>query len=387
MVLDQSASLMLMAGAVAVLPMVARLCWIPSTVAEILFGIALGKSLLHIELGGEWLPFLAELGFLVLMFQAGMEINFSMLAKQSRKRLFFQLALFCAVIASAVAVAILLEQGIFMALVLSTTSLGLVMPTLKETDTSGTALGQGILIAATLADFLTLLGIMIYVLYADYGLSMRLLSPLPLFLGFMVALLAARRWAWWHPNLAERLLAPGNSREPGVRISFALLFLFVGLSELINLEPVLGAFMGGAILSFVFREKEALESKISAIGFGFLVPLFFIHVGMSFDVRNVLDSSMLPFLLWLLLAAFAVKTLPCLVLYPLWGMRLGDGFKAGILLSSRLSLIVAAAAIGVQKGFMPPKMRDAIVLLALCTCFLGPIGYKLLNGRSGRRHR
>jgi Kef-type K+ transport system membrane component KefB len=268
-----------------------------------------------------------------------------------------------------------------MALVLTTTSLGLVMPALRETKLGDTKFGQSVLISSALADFLTLLGITFYVLWHQYGLSWRFMLPIPLFLGFALALWALRLWAWWHPKKAEKLFFTQDTQEQGVRMSLALLFLFVALSEMAHLEPVLGAFMGGCIISFVLREKEELESKISAIGFGFLVPFFFINVGMNFDLGNILQPEMLLLMAAMLVLAFLVKLVPGLLMTVTERMGLRQGFSAGLLMSSRLSLIVAAASIGIREGFLGPEMKDAIVLLALLTCFLGPTLFKLSLGR------
>jgi Kef-type K+ transport system membrane component KefB len=382
MVLSQAVSLLLVASAVAVLPGIARMLRIPASVIEILFGVILGKSLLNLQLGGEYLDFLAELGFLVLMFHAGMEINFNMLKRTSTGRLAMQVALFAVTLVLAFLAAWSLGRGMFMALVLTTTSLGLVMPALRDAGLSRTQFGQSVLISATLADFLTLLGITFVVLWKNYGLSWQFAFPLPLFVAFGIALWALRLWAWWNPERAERLFLGAGSQEQGVRMALAMLFIFVGLSELVHLEPVLGAFMGGCIISFVLREKEELESKISAIGFGFLVPLFFINVGMQFDLTNILNPRMMTFTGALLLLALAVKLIPGMLLV-LTGIKLREGVSAGLLLSSRLSLIVAAASIGVREGFISAELKDSIVLLALLTCFLGPVLFKLsLRGRS-----
>lgn len=376
MVLSEAFSLLLIMGAVALLPWVGRALRLPSPVIEILFGVVLGKSVLQLEMGGDWLPFLAHLGFLVLMFQAGMEINFAMLKRQSKGQLLFQVVFFGATMALAVIAALLVGRGVFVALVLTTTSLGLVMPVLKETGLNKSPLGQNILMSATLADFVTLFGITFFVLWERHGLSWRFVQPLPLFVGFAVLLWCVKLWAWWNPEKADSILRTQDPQQQGVRLSLALLFFFVALSELVRLEPVLGAFLGGCIISFVFRERNELEAKISALGFGFLIPLFFIHVGMQFDVANVLTTDRLMFTLWLFLLAIGVKLLPSL-LFPLWRMPLRQGVLAGLLLSSRLSLIVAAASIGLQEGFITAEVKDSIVLLALLTCFVGPTSFKV----------
>ncbi|MGM0646543.1 MAG: cation:proton antiporter [Thermodesulfobacteriota bacterium] len=377
MVIGQAPALLIIALAVAVLPGVSRILRMPAPVVEILFGVILGKSVLGLEFGGDWIGFLGHLGFLLLMFHAGMEIDFQMLLRQRKSYLGFHLLLFASTLALAVGGALVLGRGIFMALVLATTSLGLVMPTLKQAGLSRTPFGQGLLIAASIADFLTLFAITFFLLWHEYGFGWQFISPLPLFVGFALALWAGRLWAWWYPCQAERLLAADDSLEIGVRLSLALLFLFVGLSELVHLEPVLGAFLGGSVLSFVFRNKVTLESKISALGFGFLIPIFFINVGLEFDLGNILHAEQFVLTLQLLIVAIAVKALPAL-LFTLRRMRLRKALQAGALLSSRLSLIVAAATLGAQQGLIEAGTKDALVLLALLTCLLGPSVFHFL---------
>ncbi len=376
-------SLLLICLGAALLPGVAARLRLPAVVLEIAFGMLLGKSALDLGLSGDWLPFLAELGFLLLMFQAGMELDFGAMAEQSGGQIVFQFVIFGATFGLALGAAAWLGQGMFTALVLTTTSLGLVVPSLKETGISRTRLGQTILIAATLADFLTLMAITFFVLWHDHGLSWRFAAPLPLFVGFALLLKAGRLWVWWHPEKAARILGEHDSQEMGVRMSLALLFLLVALSELVHLEPVLGAFMGGALLAFMFRDRYQLETKLSGMAYGFFIPLFFINVGMGFDIRNILTLDQLSLTFVLLVLAVAVKVVPSL-LFTLTGIRLRDSLLAGVLLSSRLSLIVAAASIGLEGGFISVAFKDAIVLLAVLTCLLGPSVFKVLHGRGGR---
>jgi Kef-type K+ transport system membrane component KefB len=118
------------------------------------------------------------------------------------------------------------------------------------------------------------------------------------------------------------------------------------------------------------------------MGFGFLIPVFFIHVGMQFDLTNILKPKMLIFSLKLLTAALAVKIIPALLLF-LRGRKPREVFQTGVLLSSRLSLAIAAASIGVQNGMIIPEVKDAVVFMALVTCFLGPTLFKLITPRAG----
>ncbi|MDL1965735.1 MAG: cation:proton antiporter [Candidatus Desulfofervidus auxilii] len=373
--LNQAFSLMIITIGAALLPNISYRLKLPPVVAEILFGVLIGKTFLNVTFSGEWLPFLANLGFLMLMFLAGVEINFSMLEKQKPRQLLLYGVIFIATLTLAYIFSLSMGQGLFLALILSTTSLGLVVPTLHDVGISKAPLGQSILISATLADFLTFFGITFYLLFQKHGFSWQFIIPVPLFIFFGLLLWIARLWFWWNPEKAASLLGKSGPSELGVRFSMALLFIFVALSRVVGLDPLLGAFMGGCLLSFIFREKRLLEEKLTALAYGFLIPFFFIYVGIQFELKNILDKNQLLLIAKILLAAFVIKIIPSLLLvinkFP-WKCAL----KAGILLSARLSLIVAAASIGVQQGFITPHLKDSIILLAIITSTLAPTIFK-----------
>lgn len=369
-------ALVLVSLGAAFLPGLGKQLRIPSVALEIIFGVFIGKSLLNVEMGGDWIAFLSHLGFLILMFNAGMEINFQMLGKQKASMFGVQAGVFLATMALSMGAALLLGQGIYLGLVLSTTSLGLVVPTLHESKAGQTLLGQNVMVAATLADFLTLLFITFFLLWHENGMSWALLRPLPLFIGFALLLKLVQFAAWWFPEKTGRLLALKDSQELGVRVSLALMFLFVALSELAHLEPVLGAFLGGALLSIVFKKKTELEVKLSSVGYGFLVPFFFIHVGMQFDLPNILSGDQLLFTAELFGFAMLVKLLPSLG-FMAAGLSFSQALNVGLLLTARLSLIIVAATIGLEFGFITAAFKDSIILLAVITCLLGPVLFKV----------
>jgi Kef-type K+ transport system membrane component KefB len=375
MQLNQAFSLMIIAIAAALLPNISHRLRLPPVVTEILFGVLMGKSLLNLIFAGEWLPLLANLGFLMLMFLAGADIDFSMLRKEKPKHLILYVLLFGATLVLAYLFSRSIGHGFFLALILSTTSLGLLVPILRDAGITKTPLGQSILISATLADFLTFFGITFYILFNKHGFTWQFIIPIPVFILFGILLWIARLWVWWNPEKAARLLGKSGPSELGVRFSMALLFVFVALSDLVGLQPLLGAFMGGCLLSFIFREKRLLEEKLTALAYGFLIPFFFIYVGIQFELKNILDKNQLLFLAKLLLIAFAIKIIPSLLLI-LKKLPWKSALEAGILLSARLSVIIAAASIGVQEGFIPPHIMDSIVLLAIITSTLAPTIFK-----------
>lgn len=374
----QGLALLVIAFAGALLPVLSRRVAIPAMVAEILFGVLLAQVGFARAFQGEWLPFLAHFGFLMLMFLAGLEVDFVTLRREPLSHLGIYLGLFGLTLILAYGAARLLGQGLFLALVLSTTSLGLVLQGLRDMDLSKTPLGQSVLLCATVADFCTLLGLTALVLYHDHGFSWRLIQPLLAFLVFGVVLWAVRLWVWWYPRQACSLLGSSDPSEMGVRAALALLFVFVGLSELMGLEPILGAFIGGCVLSMAFAKRGLMEEKLAGFGYGFLIPIFFIHVGLQFSMEAFTRTETMLFTLNLLLVAVTVKILPSLLL-ALRGISMRACLLAGVLLSARLSLIVAAASIGVEKGLLPAEMEPGILMLALVTASLAPVLFRKLG--------
>jgi len=163
-----------------------------------------------------------------------------------------------------------------------------------------------------------------------------------------------------------------------VRGAFALMIAFVVLAELIGAELILGAFLGGVLASLLSEpEDEKIRYKMDAIGFGFFVPLFFVYVGVQFDLQAFLDNRAAWVLLPILLvAAFAIKLVSALVFRFAYSWR--ESMSSGLLLSARLSLIIAASAIGVRLGAISESTNAAIILIAALTAMFAPLGFNTL---------
>ncbi len=384
---------------------------LPIVVGEILAGIVIGRS------GFGWvtheeplLTLLAEFGFVFLMFLAGTEIDFANLnvertgnlsnrgartepssaGAQGLRRLgpfsigllSFLLTLALSTVVGLVLVRLgLVRNPWMMALIMSTTSLGVVMPVLKEQGLSRGRFGQTILIAALIADFATMLLITIVVATVSHGLRLDILLISVLFvvffilyrLGIMDSVQAVRR------RLDD--LSHATSRLK-IRGAFTVMLLFVVLADTLGGEIILGAFIAGAMLSLIStREDMEAMHQLEAVGFGFFIPIFFIMVGANFNLGVLIGSPrallLLPFLV---LAAFLVKMLPALLFRLQFTWR--ETFSAGFLLSSRLSLIVAASAIGLQLGIISESINAMIILVAIVTVTAAPLIFNRIVPRA-----
>ena len=378
---------------------------IPTVVGEIIAGIIVGQSVLGLVGPDEILDILSLLGFAFLMFLSGLEVDFDALMPRPgvisgswRERLANPLYLGMLTFALTLLLALLFAWGLraldaaddpwLMALILSTTSLGLVVPVLKERDLVGHTFGQALLVSAVIADFATMLLVSIYVLLRTRGLSAEVLLFLLLFGAFATAYRIARAARRRFPivNMMEGLAQA--TTQINVRIAFAIGLIFIALAQALGVEMILGAFLGGALISLLSdKSKSDLHHRLDVIGYAFFIPIFFIMVGANFDLNALLESpEKLLLVPVILVLAYAIKFLAALV------YRLGFDWRktaaAGALLSSRLSLIIAVSAIGLGLGSIDEATNAAIILVAIVTSTLSPMLFNLiLPGEPAVRRR
>ena len=379
----------------------ARFRRVPVVVGEILAGILIGPSILgwvHNE--DPTLEILAEIGFAFLMFLSGLEIDFSILfaaskpGQDKRKSPIFLAGIsFLLTLALATGIGFWLTNAGFvkdpwmMTLILSTTSLGIVVPVLKEKKMSSTSLGQTILLSALLADFLTMFLITIYIAIRSTGLGPNILLIGLLFIPVVLLYQFGQRHL--RRPLVRKFIEEFSDATSQIKVrgAFALMIAFVVMAELIGAELILGAFLGGVLASLISeRDDEKIRHKLDAIGFGFFVPLFFVYVGVRFDLQAFLNNRdawvLLPILL---VAAFAIKIASALIFRFAYSWR--ESVSSGLLLSARLSLIIAASAIGVRLGAISESTNAAIILIAALTAMLAPLGFNTLMTSSDEKKK
>lgn len=384
-----------------------RIVQIPVVVGEIIAGMIVGQSGLGLVEESAGLRLLSELGFAFLMFLSGLEIDFSNvlsggegIGKDTDKvrralsnpfvvgHVLFGLTL----AGSGLAAFFLAGQGLvndawIMALILSTTSLGVVVPVLKERGLTGERYGQYILVAALVADFASILLISIYVLLRSQGLTSEILLVLVLFAAFVATYRLATLSREHLP--AERIFEELSTATSQIKTrgALALALVFIALAEGLGIENILGAFLAGVIVSLLSDgDGSVLREKLDAIGYGFFVPIFFIMVGVRFDLLALLSSRSALFLVPLLVGtAYVVKFIPALFFRLRYSWR--ETLAAGSLLSSRLSLIIAAAAIGLELGLISDAINSAIILVAIITVTLSPLLFNWLSPERKERDR
>ena len=363
---------------------------VPAVVLEIVCGIVVGPSMLGWVRVDLVIQVLAVIGLALLLFLAGLEVDPGRLRGRS-----VRLAGYGFVVSLAIALALgaalhLLGQvrsPLFIAILLSATSLGLVVPVLKDAGMIASGFGQLVVAGATIADFAAVILLSLF-----FGGSSGALGAKLVLLGSFLALLAAIGLAVAGASRSNRLteaLRHLQDTTAQIRVRGAVLLLigFVAIAERFGLETILGAFVAGVILRLIDRDEmlthPTFRTKLEAIGYGFFVPVFFIASGLRFDVQALFSgTSTLVRVPVFLVALLAVRGLPALLYRREIGSARGT-VAAGLLQATSLPFIVAATGIGIQLGEVSPGTGAALIAAGLLSVVLfPPVSLSLLRGRS-----
>jgi len=371
--------LLAIAGFAFIIPILSGRIGVPAVVGEIICGILFGLLGFSLEAEGRIvIDFLASFGLIFLMFLVGLEIDFSKVEVHGAKLFILGTFIFILTLGISVFLTTKLDFGLYLALVLSTSAVGLTVPTIRELGLLKSDFGQTILISAFIADFATVLLVTVYTLHFKKGVTWELFLIALVFILFFMVYYVGKLAIWHYPERLSAWFKSDQPAEMGVRAAFALLLVFVALSEIADIKAIaiLGAFLAGVMLSLLFRGGTVLEQKLFGIGYGFLIPIFFISVGMQFDL-GALTRGGIYLVPMLLVLAFVVKIVPSLLFLVRHSLK--DSISAGVLLSSRLSLIIAMATVGVELGLVDTAMESAIIVLALITSISCPTIFKKMH--------
>ncbi|MCA6608739.1 monovalent cation:proton antiporter family protein [Bacillus safensis] len=362
---------------------------IPVVVAEIIMGLIIGKSGLQLVVEHDaWLDTLSMLGFIFLMFLSGLEIDFSSFESKKKARelpnglkepntfkaaTIIFLGVFCIsfILSYAFVLAGFIQNAFLMTLIISTISLGVVVPTLKEEKLMQTNIGQIILLVAVIADLVTMILLAVFSsIYGDGTGNMCLLLLL-----FAAGILLYLFGRVFKTKSIFQSMSKGTV-QIGTRAIFTLIIVLVALSESLGAENILGAFLAGVLVSLLSPNKELVQ-QLDSFGYGFLIPIFFVMVGVDLNIWALFKDSTIMIMIPLLFIALLIsKLIPILYLKKWYDMNkvIGSGF----LLTSTLSLVIAAATIGERLGVIDHKMSGALILVAVLTSILTPVWFKAL---------
>ncbi|MDP9220540.1 MAG: cation:proton antiporter [Actinomycetota bacterium] len=376
-VLAVAAAVPLLRGLVPRLPL-------PGPLLELLAGIALGPTgfgWVHVD---PLVSAVAVVGMAFLLFLAGFEVDVRGLAGPDGK--LAGRGLVMSVVLAGLAALVLLAVGwplkaaLLVASALMATSVGLVGPLLKDVALLGRPLGRLTLAGAALGEVTAVLLISV-----GFSLSHGPVAALAV-LAVVIAVGGAAAWAVSAASRRARIAMAVRAQAEGggqarIRLTVLAVTALALLASKLGLEAVLGAFLAGGLARLIDPDPEATHPaypvKLDAIGFGFLVPVFFVTSGLKLDLRGVLtDPSALVLVPLVFVLLLAVRGLPALAFRHELGGR--STLASGLLLATSLPFLLIAAEIGQSTGVFTPSQAGALAMAGLCSViFLPPIGLAL----------
>jgi Kef-type K+ transport system membrane component KefB len=361
---------------------------LPSVVLEIVAGIVVGPSVLGLVEVDQTIEVLALIGLAFVLFLAGLEIDFMRL-RGSVLRL---TALgFAASFGIAVLVSLLLNAGglvdtpLLVAVILCATSLGVLVPVLKDAGEISSTFGQLIIAAASIADFGAI--ILLSLLFSgESGTGATVLLLGGVFALAAVVYLVVRGTERSVRIRADLLRLQDTTAQIRVRAALVLFVGFAALAERVGLEVILGAFIAGSIISLTDRDQVMthpdFRRKLEAIGFGFFIPVFFVTSGVRFDLEALTASASSVLMVPVFLAALlAVRGLPALLYRRVLDPR--RTAIAGLLQATSLPFIVAATGIGMELGLIDAAASAALIGAGLLSVLIFPLAGLVLLRRAG----
>jgi Kef-type K+ transport system membrane component KefB len=390
----QYAGLLIVAAAAFVAPVVAGLIprrLVPPVVLEVLAGVLIGPQGLNLvhDTGGVNVLYLLGFGF--LLFLAGQEVQIERF-RGPAFRLSGLSFLISVVLGLAAAFALRPLAGgadlRLLTLALIASSLGVIVPVLRDAGEIKSDFGQLVMISGSVGEFGSLLLLTILFSAQPEPTVVQILYVVALGVAAVAGAFGIRRF-WRSPWMRKVLLGSDDSTSQlRVRGAFVILLVFSALAHQFGVDALLGAFIGGIVLNIADRDdrpnQKRFQGKLGAIGYGFLVPVFFIVTGVQFDIRSLLASqSSLVLLPALVLAILVVRAGPALVYRGRIGSRAAAA--AGLLQATTLTFPVVVAEVGRSLGLLPEAAAAALIGAALVSVLVFPALALMLRPWSGPR--
>lgn len=364
------------AGVPFLLGLVPRLR-LPSVVVEIAVGVLLGPAVLGLVAVDAPVAVLSWLGLTFLLFLAGLEIDPAHLKGRLVRSAVLGYVITLAIatpIAWGLRAAGWIDHPALLVIILSATALGLVVPVVRDAGLVASAFGQAVIVAGTVADVAAI--VLLSVVFGAEGDAGTRSALLFVYAGLLVVLTLAVTGVGRLPRVRRVLDAlSGTTAQIRIRLAVVLLVALTALAARFGLETILGAFLAGVVLSLLDRrprEHPLFRPKLDALGFGLLIPVFYVATGVQLDLRGLLsDEAALLRVPVFLLALFVVRAVPAVLFVKAIGVR--RSIAAGFLQATSLPFVVAATQVGLAIGLLTPVSAAALVTAGILSVALFPI--------------
>ncbi len=361
-------------------PFVSKILRIPTPPVEII----LGSIFAYIGFVGhnEYFDLIAEVGFLYLMFLAGMEVDLKQITK-SPKVVIQKSMLFLGLMAVfSITSGLVFHLNTITIISMPLISIG-ILASLSKTYGKEESWIRLAFIAGVLGEIISIAVLTIFDAASTTGVNLTLITKIGYLVLFIASVYLLYRLLhllfWWFPELKNTLVPKFDTSDQDIRLAMALFFILIAVMLSLELELALGSFIAGVAISAFFHHEKKLEEKMSSLGFGFLVPLFFIHVGASFDLQSLAVAGVVTGALLITFLMILSRILAAVVLKGISGSK--DALLIALSLSMPLTLLVAVATIGYETKLLDLLSYYQLILASIFEILISMIIIKTLHAK------
>ena len=358
-------------------PFVAKILRVPTPPIEIILGSIFAYVGFIVE--SEYFALIAKVGFLYLMFLAGMEVDLKQITGSSRKVINKSILFLLSMVFFSTVTGFLFDLDTVIIISMPLISIGLLASLSKAYGKEQPWIRMAF-IAGVLGEIASIAVLTIFDAASKTGFNITLLIHLGYLILFMVIIYFLYRLLhllfWWYPELKNVLVPKFDTSDQDIRLSISLFFILIAVMLSLELELALGAFIAGVAISAFFHHEKKLEEKMSSLGFGFLVPLFFIHVGASFDIQALVVPGVVSGALLITLLMISSRILAAAVLQGL--NRKKDALLVALSLSMPLTLLIAVATIGYEAHLLEKLHYYQLILASIFEILISMIAIKFV---------
>lgn len=368
---------------IVISPIFSNLTKLPVVVVEILLGAA-AVWFGFLDTNNEVFQNLSKIGFFYLMFLAGLEIDLKQFAAKKGNLLKNAIIYFITLYGLSFGIYLFFDLNPVYIVAIPIVSLGMIMALINEHGKEFKWL-EIVLIVGVLGEIISISAIVIYESYIQHGISFALYKNIFIFFGVLLLIYYSFRILnilfWWFPQLKKLIMPENDSKDQSVRVSIAFFIILITIMNILHIDMVLGAFFAGIYIANFFEHKKDLPHILHKVGFGFLVPIFFIYVGTTLDLNLIFSAEVIYPALLILLAMVFVRVVSSYLAYSkhlspveTFLLALGD--------SMPLTFIIAIATISYKAAlinqneylsFIVAGMLSGIIIMSLLKFLISKI--------------
>jgi Kef-type K+ transport system membrane component KefB len=367
-------------GILFISPLISQLIKVPTTPIEIILGSVISH---YIFINSSHLfDLVAELGFLYLMFLAGLEVDLKKLLKISpnilKRSLLYIVLLY---LLSATAALYLGLSNIFI-VILPLISIGLLAVLKKEYGNQPWI--ELAITAGLIGEIVSIILLTTVSAGLEFGIGFEFYKSLSLLaLVFILMIVSYRLFhnaIWWYPQIKTLLMPKEDTDNQDIRLSMAIFFLMIAIMLYLHLEVALGAFIAGTFIATFFEHKKELPHKLEQFGFGFLVPLFFISIGASFNLESILENHLVLTAVQITFAMFLIRFFAALVFIK--ELKFKPTVLFSLSHSMPLTLLIAVATLAFDSNSIDRFYYYAFILASILEVLMGMIAIRIINQKA-----